>query len=248
MNNNFLPLSIIPIILLSLAPTALVFGQTNPWALFQRLCQGGTFATGLQCQNLGTSSSSSICGTNAILQNGVCVPTTSSTTTNGVCGTNAILQNGVCVPTTSSSSSSPFTAGSCPNGFVFQGSFCVPTTTQGTCPTNSTLQNGVCVPFTNPTQSAPVAVAVASPSSMTDKSFVQLNGLGSFTTTSGSTIVSYSWVQTSGPSQTLSGANTAVPSFTVSAAAPATLTFSLTVTDSNGLVSAPSSVTVTVTS
>jgi len=156
MNNNLLPLSIIPIILLLLIPTALVFGQTNPWALFQRLCQGGEFATGPQCQNLGTSGSSSVCGTNAVLQNGVCVPTTSSTTTNGVCGTNAILQNGVCVPTTSSSSSSPFTAGNCPNGFTLQGSFCVPTTstTSGTCPTNSILQNGVCVPVTT-TQTSP---------------------------------------------------------------------------------------------
>jgi len=108
MNSNFLPLSTIPIILLLLIPTALVFGQTNPWALFQRLCQGGAFATGPQCQNLGTSSSSSVCGTNAILQNGVCVPTTSSTTTNGICGTNAILQNGVCVPTTSSTTTDNF--------------------------------------------------------------------------------------------------------------------------------------------
>ena len=97
MNNNFLPLSIMPIILLLLIPTALVSAQTSPWILFQRLCQSGGLATGPQCQNLGTSSSSSVCGTNAILQNGVCVPTTSSTTTNGVCGTNAILQNGVCV-------------------------------------------------------------------------------------------------------------------------------------------------------
>jgi hypothetical protein len=79
-----------------------VFAQMSPWSLFQRLCQSGGLATGPQCQNSGTSSSSSVCGTNAILQNGVCVPTTSSTTTNGVCGTNAILQNGVCVPTTSS--------------------------------------------------------------------------------------------------------------------------------------------------
>jgi len=31
-----------------------------------------------------------------VLQNGVCVPTT---TTNGVCGVNSVLQNGVCVPT-----------------------------------------------------------------------------------------------------------------------------------------------------
>jgi hypothetical protein len=75
-----------------------VFAQMNPWSLFQRLCQSGGLATGPQCQNSGTSSSSSVCGTNAILQNGVCVPTTSSTTTNSVCGTNAILQNGACVP------------------------------------------------------------------------------------------------------------------------------------------------------
>src|SRR5436189_4747158 len=61
MNNNFLPLSTRPIILLLLIPTALVFGQTNPWALFQQLCQGGSFATGPQCQNLGTSGSSSVC-------------------------------------------------------------------------------------------------------------------------------------------------------------------------------------------
>src|SRR6266487_5149394 len=127
MNSNFLPLSTVPIMLLLLIPTGLVFGQTNPWALFQQLCQGGAFATGPQCQNLGTSGSSSVCGTNAILQNGVCVPTTSSTTTNGFCGTNAILQNGVCVPTTSS------------------------TTTNGFCGTNAILQNGVCVPTTSST-------------------------------------------------------------------------------------------------
>jgi hypothetical protein len=108
MNSSFLPLSTIPIILLLLIPTGFVFGQSNPWALFQRLCQGGTFATGPQCQNLGTSNSSNVCGTNAVLQNGVCVPTTSSTTTNGVCGTNAVLQNGVCVPTTSSTTTNNF--------------------------------------------------------------------------------------------------------------------------------------------
>jgi len=117
MINNFLP-SIIPIILLLLIPTALVFGQTNPWALFQRLCQGGAFATGPQCQNLGPQ-----------CQNGVCVPTTSSTTTNGFCGTSAILQNGVCVPTTTST-----TQGTCPTNFILQNGFCVPVTTTQTPP------------------------------------------------------------------------------------------------------------------
>jgi hypothetical protein len=35
------------------------------------------------------------CPTGSVLQNGVCVPTTT-----GICGTGAVLQNGVCVPTT----------------------------------------------------------------------------------------------------------------------------------------------------
>jgi hypothetical protein len=68
---------------------------------------------------IGQPPPTSICGTNSVLQNGVCVPTT----TNGVCGTNSVLQNGVCVPTNSSS-----------------------TTTTGTCLANYILQNGVCVP------------------------------------------------------------------------------------------------------
>jgi hypothetical protein len=140
MNNNFLTLSIIPIILLLLIPATLVFGQTNPWALFQQLCQGAAFATGPQCQNLGTSSSSSVCDTNAILQNGVCVPTTSSSSplTAGNCPTNAILQNGVCVPVTTTQTS-PVT----------------PTqTSPGNCPPNYMPQNGVCVPVTT-TQTSP---------------------------------------------------------------------------------------------
>jgi K319-like protein len=39
--------------------------------------------------------STAVCGTNSVLQGGVCVPITSTT----VCGTNSIEQNGVCVPT-----------------------------------------------------------------------------------------------------------------------------------------------------
>ncbi len=151
MNFNFIPLSIISITLLVLIPNSAVFGQTNPWSLFQRLCQSSGLATGPQCQNLGTSSSSSVCGTNAVLQNGVCVPTTSSTTTNSVCGTNAVLQNGVCVPTTSSTT----TNGVCGTNAVLQNGVCVPTTssttTNGVCGTNAILQNGVCVPTTTQT-------------------------------------------------------------------------------------------------
>ena len=78
----------------------------------------------------------------------------------------------------------------CPVNTVLQNGVCVPIL--GTCPIGYTLQNGVCVP-TNPTQSAPVAVPMASPSSTTGGNFVQLNGLSSYATTSGATIVSYSW-------------------------------------------------------
>jgi hypothetical protein len=73
---------------------------------------------------------------------------------------------------------------------------------------------------------------------------VTLNGAGSFAQ-NGATIVSYSWVQTSGIAVSLNGANTVTPVFT----APVVMTslvFSLTVTDSNGAVSSPSTVAVTV--
>jgi hypothetical protein len=61
----------------------------------------------------------------------------------------------------------------------------------------------------------------------------------------GNSIVSYSWTQTSGTPVLLNGANTATPTFTAPTVAT-TLTFSLTVTDSTGAVSSPSTVTVTV--
>ena len=44
----------------------------------------------------------------------------------------------------------------------------------------------------------------------------------------------YSWIQTAGPAVTLTGANTATPTFTAPAG-PATITFELTVTDDEGL-------------
>ena len=63
---------------------------------------------------------------------------------------------------------------------------------------------------------------------------VTLNG-GSSTDSDG-TIASYSWVQTAGsPTVTLTGANTATPTFTApSVTATTTLTFRLTVTDNSG--------------
>jgi len=78
MNNNFLPLSIMPIILLLLIP-----------ALFQRLCQSSGLATGPQCQGLlqgqqpstttGTTTAAGTCPTGFVIQNNFCVPATSTT-------------------------------------------------------------------------------------------------------------------------------------------------------------------------
>jgi K319-like protein len=114
------------------------------------------------------------------------------------------------------------------------------------CPPGSTLQNVVCVPFTNPGQTPPVANAGASQTA-TSGTTVFLDGSGSFATTSGATIVSYSWIQSSGVTVTLNGANTATPSFVAPTVVNQTsLVFNLTVTDSLGQVSTPSSVTVTV--
>jgi hypothetical protein len=187
MNFNFLSLSTISIILLLVIPTTVVFGQTNPWSLFQQLCQTGRLATGPQCQGLLQAQQP-------------------STTT----GANTV-------------------AGTCPTGFIIQNNVCVPTTTSTT--TGTTSQ----------------PIANAGPSqTVSPGSQVTLVGTGSFATTSGATIVSYSWVQTAGsPTVTLTGANTATPTFTAPTATTS-LTFSLTVTDSTGAVSSPSTVTITV--
>jgi hypothetical protein len=204
MNFNYIPLSSISIILLLLIPTTAVFGQKNPWALFQQLCPTGRLAAGPQCLNLLQTQQPSI---------------TPGINTAGTCPTGSVLQNGVCVPTTNTN----------------------------TCPTGSVLQNGVCVPTTTTVQTAPIANAgpdqTITPLLGTT---VTLDGTASFATTSGATIVSYSWVQTSGTSVTLNGATTANPTFLAPIVSTSTpLTFSLTVTDSNGAVSAPDSVTIT---
>ena len=62
-----------------------------------------------------------------------------------------------------------------------------------------------------------------------------------------SSVLSYAWSQTSGPTATLSSASAAKPTFTAPAVASSTdLVFSLTVTDPGGLVSTADTVTITV--
>jgi hypothetical protein len=224
------------IMLLLLIPTSTVFAQVslqNPWALFQTLCPQGRLATGPQCTNLFTGTNAATCDNSYLVAIGVCTPSSNT----GICPANFQLQNGVCVPISSS----------CPSGTVLQNGVCVPTNI--TCPIGSILQNGVCVPFTNPTQSAPVAVPLALPSStVVGNTLVTLDGTGSYATTTGANIVSYSWVQTSGSPVSLTGANTATATFQAPIVVnQISLVFSLTVTDSLGQVSSPVSVTVTVT-
>ena len=135
----------------------------------------------------------------------------------------------------------------CPTGTTLQGISCIPIN-QGqfpnTCPINTVLINGICQ--TQTTQLPPIANAGPA-QTVPSRSIVTLDGTASFAQ-NGATIVSYSWTQTSvsGTSVTLSGAN---PTFTapIVVNGTTTISFNLVVTDSNGLVSAPSSVTVTVT-
>jgi hypothetical protein len=94
-----------------------------------------------------------------------------------------------------------------------------------------------------PQQGAPIANA--GPNQVVSRgSAVTLSGAGS-SAQNGATVVSYAWTQTSGPTVLLNGATTATPTFTAPTVS-ATLTFSLTVTDSTGAVSSPSTVTITV--
>ena len=84
----------------------------------------------------------------------------------------------------------------------------------------------------NTTNQAPTANA-GSDQTADESSTVNLDGSAS--SDSDGSIASYSWAQTSGNSVSLSGANTATPSFTAPAlSVSATLTFELTVTDDRG--------------
>jgi len=151
----------------------------------------------------------------------------------GTCDNAFLVSIGLCTPSSTNT---------CPTNTVLQNGVCVPISS--TCPIGTVLQNGVCVPFTNPIQSPPIANA-GQDQTVTEGFPVFLNGAASFATTSGATIVSYSWVQTSGPTVGLNGATLPTPTFTAPTQAT-TLMFSLTVRDSLGQVSSPSSVTVTV--
>jgi hypothetical protein len=87
---------------------------------------------------------------------------------------------------------------------------------------------------------APVANAGAD-QSVTTPATVTLDGSGS--TDADGTISSFAWVQTSGPSVSLSNPSVAKPSF--SATVSGTYVFTLTVTDNDGHTSASDSVTIT---
>jgi hypothetical protein len=118
-----------------------------------------------------------------------------------------------------------------------------PLSQQQLCPNGSQPDvNGNCP--TTQQQTPPIANAGPN-QSVNQSSTVTLDGTGSFSTTSGATIVSYLWVQTAGPSVNLTGANTATPTFTAPQQSTI-LSFSLTVTDSTGAVSSPDTVTVKV--
>jgi hypothetical protein len=120
-----------------------------------------------------------------------------------------------------------------------------------TCPTGYTLQGNFCVPTatTTTTQllSPPIAIATATSTTVNRGSIVTLDGSGSTgsqililptNTVSRGVITSYLWTQTSGPSVgTLP--NTVTPAF-IAPKTSTTLAFTLTVSDSNLLVSTPS--------
>jgi K319-like protein len=117
------------------------------------------------------------------------------------------------------------------------------TALQERVPPDFILQNGVCIP-TNPDPIADAGQFQLVPAGST----VVLDGSGSHATTPGAGITSYSWKQLpEGVTVTLNGANTPNLTF-VAPNLPVIvhLTFSLVVTDSNGLICAPSSVEVDV--
>lgn len=145
-NANFIPLSIISGILLTLVPISTVYAQMSPWSLFQQLCKSGGLAIGPQCQNLAQQQ----LGASTL-------PSSSSSLPSSTCQnrfTSLCTQDTTTGSTTTSS-------GTCPDGFTLQGGFCVPTTsssslsTASICPTNYIFQNGVCMPITT-TQTPPL--------------------------------------------------------------------------------------------
>jgi hypothetical protein len=124
-----------------------------------------------------------------------------------------------------------------------------PSFTAPTAPATLTFQLQVCDPFnacstdsvTITVSDAPTANAGPDQTVVSGAS-VSLDGTGS--TDPNGDPLTYAWTQTSGPGVTLSGANTATPSFTAPNA-PATLTFQLQVCDPSNSCSTDS-VTITV--
>lgn len=80
---------------------------------------------------------------------------------------------------------------------------------------------------------APPVADAGADQSVTRFALVQLNGSASHD--SDGQIVSYQWTQTGGPTVSLSGANTATPSFRALAKVGTTMSFTLTVTDNAGV-------------
>ena len=118
---------------------------------------------------------------------------------------------------------------------------------QSTATPDQTIPTIISLPIAN----AGVSQTVSSGASVT------LNGAGSTGSVSilngyktQATIISYAWTQVSGTTVSLNGANTITPTFVAPTITNTTsiLSFSLTVTDSIGQVSAPSRTFVSVTS
>ena len=126
-------------------------------------------------------------------------------------------------PLTGANTATPsFTAPTGPATLTFE---LTVTDDAGATDTDTVVVNVEAPPNQPPTADAGPDQTVASGASVT------LNGNGS-TDTDG-TIASYAWTQTVGPNVSLTGANTATPSFTAPPG-PATLEFRLTVTDNDG--------------
>jgi hypothetical protein len=131
--------------------------------------------------------------------------------------------SGPAVTLTGANTATPsFTAPVGPATLTFELSACDP---EPLCTTDSVTVNVDAVPNVVPTADAGPDQTVAS------NAGVSLNGNGS--SDPDGTIASYAWTQTGGTAVTLSGANTATPSFTAPTG-PATLTFQLEVTDNDG--------------
>jgi hypothetical protein len=92
---------------------------------------------------------------------------------------------------------------------------------------------------TTPANRPPISFAQASATTAYSSQSLQLRGAGS--SDPDGSIVGYRWLQASGPAVTLSGADTVTATFTAPPVTdPATLSFTLTVTDNGGLSSSQS--------